>query len=285
MVQSQTKNIYREQVGKAFLFFILLSSSGCSSWSWRGGSKEGERLTRVIHSENARLKDLVVQLRASNEDMAQRSLDDAGRISRLEEENQTLTASVAGYQTERERMAKAFQSLQQQVQVALSDKVIVSDARPPQAPQSIADKVTQETPPEGRFDASRNRLVLRLNEWFAADSAIIPNDRQDRIVRLAKWVETRQASTVAGRAVISFSGPKSDASIVRTGLNSSNPSNQFKTKSDSGEIDITRFQNFLKALTEAIRPDLASEILLKENRAAENIEQSDLAEPVIVIQF
>ena len=79
-----------------FCWLVLIQIAvlpGCSSWRWPGANNDADRLTRVIHTENARLKDLVVQLRSSNEDMAQRALDDATRITNLEESNQVLSTS------------------------------------------------------------------------------------------------------------------------------------------------------------------------------------------------
>lgn len=189
----------RPGLSRAILFgftaFGLCSSTGCSSWPWKSGGRDAERLTRVIHAENARLKDVVVQLRSSNEDMAQRSLDDASRIARLEEENEQFRMSIAAYQTERERMARSFQSVQEQVRLALGDRsdvLTTSFVGDPEArPASFAPDFHLSAPPEGLVSAAGNELEVTLEEWFAPKSAILKEGVEPRMARLGLWLSTR----------------------------------------------------------------------------------------------
>ena len=126
MRERRIKADLQKRAANCGLLLLFSLNSGCSYLPSQIGGTDAERLTRVIHAENARLKDLVVQLRSRSEDMSQRSLDDAARIARLDEENQVFRTSLAAYQSERERMAKSFQNLQQQVQVALSDRSVAT---------------------------------------------------------------------------------------------------------------------------------------------------------------
>jgi len=175
---------------------VLCASAGCSSWPWKSGGRDAERLTRVIHAENARLKDVVVQLRSSNEDMAQRSLDDAARIARLEEDNEQFRMSIAAYQTERERMARSFQSLQEQVRLALGDRSdvlttsFVDDSSKAMAPGS-ASATRSSAPPEGVSNASGDSLEIPLSDWFAPNSAILKEGLEPRLARLGHWLSAR----------------------------------------------------------------------------------------------
>ncbi len=182
-------------VARAVLTMALCACAGCSSWPWKSGGRDAERLTRVIHAENARLKDVVVQLRSSNEDMAQRSIDDAARIARLEDENEQFRMSVAAYQTERERMARSFQSLQEQVRLALGDRSdvlttsFVDNASKGMAPSSSAER--SSAPPEGVPNASGNSLEIPLSDWFAPNSAILKDGLEPRLARLGQWLSAR----------------------------------------------------------------------------------------------
>jgi hypothetical protein len=181
---------------------ILATVSGCSSWPWKSGSRDAERLTRVIHAENARLKDIVVQLRSSNEDMAQRSLDDATRIARIEEENEQYRSSIAAFQSERERMARSFQTLQEQVRLALADRTDVRTTSfvgddvnhaSPVSLKSSGSKPLPEAPPEGLIGENGQILELSLEEWFAENSAILREGVEPRLARLGRWLSTRLA--------------------------------------------------------------------------------------------
>lgn len=199
----------RNRLTRSFFFgvtaFVLCSSSGCSSWPWKAGGRDAERLTRVIHAENARLKDVVVQLRSSNEDMAQRSLDDASRIARLEEENEQFRMSIAAYQTERERMARSFQSLQEQVRLALGDRsdvLTTSFIRDPQGKATtFTPKVNDSGSPEGHVSVTGNELEVPLEEWFVSGSAILKEGAEPRLARLGRWLSTRLPAEGAVRFV------------------------------------------------------------------------------------
>lgn len=187
----------------------VLFISGCSSWPWNPGNGEAERLTRVIHTENARLKDLVVQFRSSNEDMAQRALDDSRRLERLTEENDALRTSVAAYQAERERMARAFQSLQQQVQVVLSERGTLALANPVTGQPGLASNAKLVQPPEGRLMADGKELQIDLADWFLPDTAIIKPGQEARIKNVSTWLEP-QLSQIKEITYVA-SRPKQDA--------------------------------------------------------------------------
>ena len=62
-----------------------------------------------MRTENAQLKDVTLDLRSHNQDLTQRSLDDAHRVEELEAANRRLVQSVLAYQEEREQMIAAFE--------------------------------------------------------------------------------------------------------------------------------------------------------------------------------
>jgi hypothetical protein len=76
------------------------------------------KLNRSLQSEVAQLKDTTLKLRAHNEDLAQRALDDARRIEALDEANRRLERGVLAYQDERDRLLAAFEQFKAQLQAA-----------------------------------------------------------------------------------------------------------------------------------------------------------------------
>ncbi len=82
--------------------------SGCSVVS-KARLDECHTLSKGLRAENAQLKDVSLRLRSQNQDLAQRSLDEARRIAELETARQRLERSVLAYQEERERLVAAFE--------------------------------------------------------------------------------------------------------------------------------------------------------------------------------
>lgn len=275
----------KEHVAVSGLFLLFVGLSGCSSWPGQSGGKDSERLTRVIHAENSRLKDLVVQLRSSNEDMAQRSIDDSTRIARLEDENQAFRTSVAAYQSERERMAKSFQNLQQQVQVALSDRSVVttsSESDPSSLPQSTNLSQNSKVPPAGRFNPSQKSIVIQVDEWFLNDSAILDSTKLGRVKVLAEWLKVRMKN----ESKVSLLGlePKSDTLSQASGDLDSQAT---KSKTDLTKSDLERLrgQRLWESIREHLPKDLVAQIQFDGN--PESVSSGAIAKPVpsLLIEF
>jgi hypothetical protein len=84
--------------------------SGCSLVP-REQMEECHRLSQTLRSENAQLKDQMLALRSQNQDYAERAVDDARRLSQLEQANLRLETSVQAYQDERSRLEAAYKDL------------------------------------------------------------------------------------------------------------------------------------------------------------------------------
>lgn len=240
------------------LLIQIAALPGCSSWRRPGASNDADRLTRVIHTENARLKDLVVQLRSSNEDMAQRALDDAARITNLEESNRALSTSVAAYQAERERMARSFQTLQQQVQVVLSDRGQLAFQQDDGSPEILLQTISAESPqaPEGRINAETNTLSITLDDWFLPGTSILKDNQDRRLERVAKWLDRRSDHLLS----VDYVGIKPQVdNFVRTA--SADTSNlELKKTSQSSELDLTRSKRLWDAVATRMIPENATKI-------------------------
>lgn len=275
----------KEQVAASGLFLLFVGLSGCSSWPGQSGGKDSERLTRVIHAENSRLKDLVVQLRSSNEDMAQRSLDDSTRIARLEDENQAFRTSVAAYQSERERMAKSFQNLQQQVQVALSDRSVVttsSESDPTRLTQSTNLSQNSKVPPAGRFNPSQKSIVIQVDEWFLNDSAILDPTKLGRIKDLTDWLKVRMKN----ESKVSLLGlePKSDKISQASGNIDSQALNSKTDLTESG-LERLRGQRLWESIREHLPKDLVAQIRFDGNPESRSSETISKPSPSLLIEF
>jgi hypothetical protein len=80
----------------------LILSTGCAL-APRSQVDECHRLSRTLRSENARLKDQVLVLKAQNRDFADRAEDDSNRLAMQDEAIERLETSVRAYQDERVR--------------------------------------------------------------------------------------------------------------------------------------------------------------------------------------
>jgi chemotaxis protein MotB len=96
------------------------------------------RLSQTLQADNTRLKDQAVNLRAQNQDLNQRAVDDGRRIRLQQEEIQRLVQSVSAYQQEREQVTAAFERLKSQIRTAA--------AMPEAAPAAVAAAGRQSGP-------------------------------------------------------------------------------------------------------------------------------------------
>jgi hypothetical protein len=88
---------------------LALTTSGCRL-APREQVEECHRLSVVLRSENARLKDQVQALRSQNRDLSERAVDDGRTITQLEETNRQLETSVQAYQDERSQLESAYRA-------------------------------------------------------------------------------------------------------------------------------------------------------------------------------
>lgn len=72
---------------------------------------DAHKLVQSLRSDNAQLKDVSIGLKAQNQDLTQRAVDDAKAISALETANVQYERSIQGYQDDREQYQAAFRDL------------------------------------------------------------------------------------------------------------------------------------------------------------------------------
>lgn len=98
---------------------VAVTATGCAVP--RSRMEDCARRTQEVQAENGQLRDLVLQLRNRNRDMAQRAVEDARRLQAQESSLRRLERSVAAYQQERDQLAAAFDQIRRQVQAAAAE--------------------------------------------------------------------------------------------------------------------------------------------------------------------
>ncbi|GAC1464643.1 MAG: hypothetical protein NVSMB9_03530 [Isosphaeraceae bacterium] len=106
----------------------LLLCPGCGLVP-RARLDDCHRLSQTLRAENNRLKDVSLDLRAQNQDLTQRAVDDSKRLAVQEEAVQRLERSVLAYQSEREALASAFEAVKRQVRTAVVPHPAARSAR------------------------------------------------------------------------------------------------------------------------------------------------------------
>ena len=76
---------------------------------------DAQKLVRSLRTDNAQLKDVAVSLKAQNQDLAQRAVDDARALQALETANDQYAKSIEGYQEDREQYQAAFREIKGRV--------------------------------------------------------------------------------------------------------------------------------------------------------------------------
>ena len=76
---------------------------------------DATKLVQGLRTENAQLKDSNLGLKAQNQDLSQRAVDDGQAIQGLETTNAQYARSIQGYQDDREQLRAAFNDLKDQV--------------------------------------------------------------------------------------------------------------------------------------------------------------------------
>ena len=92
---------------------LVIGATGCGMVPTQR-LDESRKLIGSLRTENAQLKDSALSLRTQNQDLTQRSVDDARRIAALDEAKTRLERSVQGYIDEREEINTAFQQFKRE---------------------------------------------------------------------------------------------------------------------------------------------------------------------------
>lgn len=189
---------------------VALAVAGCLSGCGlvpRSKLDECHRVSQTLRGENNRLKDVSLELRAENEDLTQRAVDDARRLAAQEDAVGRLERSVVAYQSERDAMAAAFEAVKRQVRMAVTPH---ASGRPARL------KSFASSHPGWTFDEAGMTL------WAASDRLFAPGT--DRLRPEADGALKALASELSGDGADGLSlevvGPAPAPPVVRAGFDS-----------------------------------------------------------------
>ncbi len=111
------------------VLLIALSLAGCTSVP-RGVHEESRQQIVALRAELAQSQNQLAKLRTQNRDIVARAVEDARRISTLEETNDRLEQSVLAYQDEREEYARSLREIKQKVLASTTTPQAMDQARP-----------------------------------------------------------------------------------------------------------------------------------------------------------
>lgn len=157
---------------------VVSSANGCGFAS-RTKVDEFQRVAQNLRAENSRLRDVALDLRSRNQDLNQRAVVDARRITAQQEAVEQLEESVQGYQAEREKMAAAYDTLERQVRLAVS-------AHPETSARARALDAFANAHPGWIFDASRRTLIASTDLLFEAGRDRLTTEAETALQVLAK---------------------------------------------------------------------------------------------------
>jgi cell division protein FtsB len=92
---------------------LVASGAGCGMVP-KQRLDDSQKLITSLRTENSQLKDASLSLRTQNQDLSQRAVEDARKISALDEAKSRLERSVQAYIDEREDLNTAFQQFKRE---------------------------------------------------------------------------------------------------------------------------------------------------------------------------
>jgi hypothetical protein len=176
--------------GAALALAFSLTAGGCGLTP-RQKLDECRRLAQTLRTENNRLKDTALNLRAQNQDLSQRAVDDARRISEQDEAIERLEKSVTAYQAEREELAQSLETVKQQVRRSLDPRA---------AAVATPVKAFADAHPGWSFDAASFTLSTPSDRLFEPGKDAFRPKAADALVALGQAIRGIPSVVVAAPA-------------------------------------------------------------------------------------
>jgi chemotaxis protein MotB len=202
----------------------LLLSVGCGLVP-KSRLDECHRVSQTLRAENNRLKDVALDLRAQNQDLSQRAVDDARRLSAQDEAIQRMESSVLAYQTERDKLAEAFEVLKRQIRLSVEPNT-ASDAR------SGRLKTFAETYSGWAFDPSSMTLSASIDQLFDPGRDRLTSEATKALQALSAELAGAQAEGLAVEIVCPTSGPP----VLRAGFDGNGGGKAAEVAQASGQF-------------------------------------------------
>jgi chemotaxis protein MotB len=192
--------------GLAFSCAVVVAAacdSGCS-FVPKAKVDECHRVTQTLRADNSRLKDVTADLRAQNQELTQRAVDDAHKISAQEEAVERLEKSVTAYQAERDQLARAFEAIKRQIRLAASPQPSAA------LEQRLRDFAAPRAPAGWAYDPATGVLSVAAEALFEPGSARLKPEAGDELKALGDAVKESVAAgqdlEVVGRPAVPSEG-------------------------------------------------------------------------------
>lgn len=181
------------------LMFAASVAGGCG-FVPRKKLDECHDVTVTLRSENARLKDVALDLRSRNQDLTQRAVDDGRRIASQDEAIQRLEKSVLAYQSERDQLSTAFEAIKKQVRLGAT-------AQPQPSASAATGLESFATAHAGwTFDAAADTLSVPVDRLFEPDSTRLRDTADADLAALAE-ILAQAVGTGRGVELVGHEGP------------------------------------------------------------------------------
>lgn len=193
---------------RAWLPALLLAAAvpgGCG-FVPRKKLDECHNLTVTLRAENTRLKDVALDLRSQNQDLTQRAVDDAHKIASQDEAIQRLEKSVLAYQSDRDKLAAAFETMKRQVRL--------SSAPQPSASSRARLEAFAAAHAGWNFDATAGALSVPADRLFDPSTSRL---KEEASAVLSELAETLGGAAAAGQTV-ELVGRDGSGEVRRTAL-------------------------------------------------------------------
>ncbi|WP_435021082.1 hypothetical protein TA3x_002176 [Tundrisphaera sp. TA3] len=201
----------RSLIAASLAWALLLP--GCA-WAPKSRVEEAHKLVQAIRAENAQMKDTTITLRAQNQELAQRAVDDARALRALEVANEEFERSIRGYQEDREKMRSAFREV---------ERMARGDSRSGRAEAPGADSGgfhdLARALPGASFDDATGTLTVPAEALFPPGGSRPTAEGEGWIDGLAAEV----ASARPERVILHLAGSAADAPVRRAGLSGDDP--------------------------------------------------------------
>ena len=179
---------------------LVFAGGGCSLVP-KTTLDESRRVNQTLRADNARLKDVALNLQSRNQDLSDRAVDDSRRLAVQDEAIERLEQSLAVYQTDRDKIEKAFANLKHQAQLAAEASVSTLSADfPPPSPSTSVTTTTRSAAsriedfakahPNWSFDPTTQSLVIPTDILFETSSARFRTGAAETIEELVQAVST-----------------------------------------------------------------------------------------------
>lgn len=176
---------------------------------------------QALQAENEQLRDVVLNVRSKNRDLAARASDDARRVRTLEDANEQLERSVLAYQDEAKQVSALLDQLRSQMRLAatagntnVSLRERLHNAFAQESSVRVdPDALTVSLPRSALFDDASGALTADAKRWLGALGAAIRADAQAGNADTHREIEITGATSASAERLANGDVSEVDAAM------------------------------------------------------------------------